>query len=81
MVTDSGIATVQVNDVLPEITLASLAITVTAPLPVSVGVPVMDPVEVLIDKPAGRPVADHVYGVVPPIAVLLRLTVLPVAVA
>jgi hypothetical protein len=33
-----------------------------------VGVPLITPVPALIVSPAGRPVADHVYGVVPPVA-------------
>jgi hypothetical protein len=33
-----------------------------------VGVPLITPVPELIVSPAGRPVADHVYGVVPPVA-------------
>ena len=33
-----------------------------------VGVPETVPVEALIVRPAGRPVADQVYGAVPPVA-------------
>ena len=36
--------------------------------PAAVGVPLIAPVEALIPSPAGKPVADHVYGVVPPVA-------------
>ena len=35
------------------------------------------PVEALIDRPAGSPVADQVYGEVPPEALLVRLTAVP----
>jgi len=37
-------------------------------VPAVVGVPLITPVLLLIVKPAGKPVADHVYGVVPPFA-------------
>ena len=55
----------------------SVAVTVTVKVPVVVGVPEIVPVEALIDSPAGRPVADHVYGGVPPEALLARLTAVP----
>ena len=41
--------------------------------PVAVGVPLICPLEALMLKPAGRPVADHVYGVVPPLALMVAL--------
>ena len=37
-----------------------MAVTVTDEVPAAVGVPLMAPVAVLIDSPAGRPVADQV---------------------
>ena len=37
----------------------------------------MTPVDELIDRPAGRPVADHVYGGVPPDALMVRLVAVP----
>src|SRR5258705_8914898 len=37
----------------------------------------MTPVEALIDRPAGTPVAVHVYGAVPPDAVSVRLVAVP----
>jgi len=49
--------------------IASVTLTTTVDVPAAVGVPEIVPVEELIDRPAGRPVADHVYGVVPPLAV------------
>jgi hypothetical protein len=36
-------------------------------------VPVIAPVELLIDKPLGSPLALYVYGVVPPDAVIEAL--------
>src|SRR5690349_14820892 len=38
-------------------------------VPAVVGVPLITPVAALIDNPAGNPVADQLYGVVPPLAV------------
>src|SRR5204863_376057 len=38
-------------------------------LPAAVGVPNSAPVDDCIDIPDGKPLADHVYGVVPPVAV------------
>jgi len=46
-----------------------VTVSVTVKVPAAVGVPEIAPVVALIAKPAGRPVADHVYGVVPPLAV------------
>jgi hypothetical protein len=37
-------------------------------VPVTVGVPVIAPVDALIFRPVGRPLADQLYGVVPPVA-------------
>jgi len=50
---------VQVNVAEPTAPALSVAVTVTEQAHAVVGVPVTDPVEVLIDRPAGRPVADH----------------------
>ncbi len=47
----------------------SFTVTFAVLVPEAVGVPLMTPVEALIVSPAGRPVADQVYGVVPPVAV------------
>ena len=52
--------TVQENVAEPFAPLGSPAVTVTDEVPGVVGVPVMVPVEELIDSPAGRPVADQV---------------------
>ena len=49
----------------------SVAVTVTLYVPATVGVPEMEPVEELIDRPAGNPEVDHEYGAVPPEAVWL----------
>ena len=43
-----------------------VAVTVTLYVPAVVGVPETVPVDEPIDTPAGRPVADQVYGAVPP---------------
>src|SRR5687767_13172277 len=59
--------TVHVNVVLPVRDAESVAVTVTEDVPVAVGVPLTRPEE-LIDRPAGRPVAENVYGAVPPLA-------------
>jgi hypothetical protein len=42
-----------------------------------VGVPEIRPVEALIVRPAGRPVADHEYGVVPPVAASCSVSAVP----
>src|SRR5579883_801173 len=51
----------------------SVTLMVTLPLLGPVGVPVMAPVEGLIESPPGRPVADQVYGGVPPVAASVAL--------
>ena len=59
-VTDTELVIVQANEaesVAPE---PSVAVTVTDEVPAVVGVPLTVPVELSIDSPAGRPVADHV---------------------
>ena len=52
---------------------ASVTLTVTGELPAVVGVPLT--VHPVSDKPAGRVPAliEHVYGVVPPVAVMVEL--------
>ncbi len=47
--------------------LESVAVTVTGPLNAAVGVPVI--LVPLTARPAGSPVAEKVYGPVPPLAV------------
>src|SRR5436190_5644025 len=74
------VPTVQVNDAVPEWLALSVAVTVTFEVPAVVAVPEMTPVEELIDRPAGRPVADQVYGAVPPEADSVRFTEPPVVV-
>lgn len=71
MVTVGLAATVNVNVVVPARVVASFAVTVTVVVAVVVGVPLIAPEEELMDSPAGRPVADHTYGVVPPDAVIV----------
>ena len=46
----------------------SVRLMVTLPALVAVGVPLIVPVMGSIVSPAGRPVAENVYGVVPPLA-------------
>src|SRR5437899_2042163 len=46
--------------------VTSLIVTVTFDVPAAVGVPAMTPVAGSSKSPAGSPVADHVYGGVPP---------------
>ncbi len=48
---------VQVKLAEPLAPVVSVAVTVTLEVPAVVGVPEMRPVEELIDRPAGRPVA------------------------
>ena len=48
--------------------LLSFTDTETLPENAAVGVPVMTPVEALMLSDAGRPEADQVYGVAPPVA-------------
>ena len=51
---------VQLNEALPDGPLASFAVTVTLEVAAVVGVPVINPVELLIARPAGSPVALYV---------------------
>ena len=60
LVAVAGVATIHEYDALPAIFFASAAESLTAAVPTVVGVPLMAPVEALIDNPAGRPVADQV---------------------
>src|SRR5437588_727690 len=47
----------------------TVMVTATGPPVAAVGVPLITPVLALIDRPAGRPAAEYVYGAVPPLAV------------
>ena len=49
--------------------LESFTVTTTVLGPVAEGVPLIRPVVELILRPAGSPVADQLYGVVPPVAI------------
>ncbi len=60
LTTETLLVTVQVIEVVPKKPAVSVAVITTAQVQAVVGVPVTDPVDVLIDSPAGRPVADHV---------------------
>src|ERR1035437_5644098 len=52
---------------------ASFTVTFAMLVAAAVGVPLITPVLALIVSPAGRPVADPVYGVVPPLAARVAL--------
>ena len=55
--------------------LLSVILMVTAPLNGAVGVPLMMPEEDPIVSGLGNPVADQVYGVAPPVPVMVWLYV------
>ncbi len=59
LATATVLVTVQMRDAVPEKLDPSVAFSTTAQVQGAVGVPVTDPVDVLIDRPAGSPVADH----------------------
>jgi len=59
LVTDTELVTFQVKVVEPGVPALSVAVRVTEHAHAVVGVPVITPVVGLIDRPAGRPVADH----------------------
>ena len=65
MVSAEAMDKVKVADAVFFGVLLSLTVTVTLPEKGVVGVPVMAPVEALMVSVPGRPLADHVYGVVP----------------
>src|SRR5215471_11522816 len=71
--------TVQLNVAEPDAPVVSVAVTVTLPLVAVVGVPEISPVEELMDRPAGSPVAPYV-SVCPDaesLARICRLTAVP----
>ena len=51
----------------------SVTVTTTVPELAPCGVPLMTPLEASMPRPAGSPVADQVYGVVPPLAARVSL--------
>ena len=51
----------------------SFTVTATMLVPADEGVPLIKPVEALIERFAGNPVADQVNGVVPPLALSVAL--------
>ena len=74
LVTDTELVIVQPNEaesVAPE---SSVAVTVTDEVPAVVGVPEMVPVELSIDNPVGRPVADQVSVAVDEVSVAVTVT-------
>ena len=58
--------------------LTSVTVTVKLNVPTTVGVPRTVPEEELIPMPLGRPLADHVYGVWPPVAATACCAAYPV---
>ena len=53
---------------------ASVTVTTTLLLvPATVGVPPITPVDGLMVRPVGKPVADQLYGVEPPVATTVEL--------
>src|SRR5262245_43304893 len=67
----------QVNGWLAEPDALSVTVATTEKVPAVVGVPEMTPVEALMVLPGGSPVAENVYGGVPPLAVRVRLAATP----
>ena len=63
LVTVTGLVMTQMKLVDPLAPVPSEAVSVTVYEPAVVGEPVMVPLSEPIDRPAGRPVADHVTGV------------------
>ena len=57
----------------------SVSVTATVDVPAVVGVPEITPVVALTESPAGSPVADQVYGAVPPDPVIVVLYAVSVA--
>ena len=53
---------------------ASATVTTTEPLLAAVGVPEITPEVELMVRPPGSPVADHAYGVVPPVAATVAVS-------
>jgi len=53
------VPTLQVKEVDPDAPVVSLTVTVTLDVAAVDGVPEIRPVEELIDRPAGRPVAEY----------------------
>lgn len=55
----------------------SVTVMTTVPELAPDGVPLMTPLDASMPRPLGRPVADHVYGVVPPVALRVALYAVP----
>ena len=79
LATATVLVTVQVNVAVPKKPAPSAALMVTEQVHGAVGVPVMVPVEALIESPAGRPVADQV-SVAPDCVSVAELDSAPMAV-
>ena len=57
--------------------VASVTVTTTVLVPAVFDVPLIAPLAGSMLRPEGRPVADHVYGVVPPVAATVALYATP----
>src|SRR5438552_4295816 len=71
--------TVQVNEALPDLPAASVAVTVARKVPAVVVVPLISPLPAPIESPAGSPEALHEIAPVPPDARICSLTAAPTA--
>ena len=60
----TGLLTDQLNDADPFAPVVSVAVTVTDEEPALVGVPLINPDELLIDSPAGNPLAEYVLSLI-----------------
>jgi hypothetical protein len=75
------VLTVHVKVAEPEAPVVSVAVTVVLYVPAVLAVPLIRPVELLIDSPVGRPLAAYVsVALAESVAEIWRLTVLPVTV-
>jgi hypothetical protein len=71
MLSGFGVITIEVDNVaVCTVLLLSFTITPSAKVPLTVGVPLITPVEEVRFKPAGKlpEVIDQMYGCVPPVA-------------
>ncbi len=63
---ESSLLTYNLNESVSVLSFASVTVTVTVDVPVPLGVPLMTPVDVLNEMPAGLPDTENVYGSLPP---------------
>jgi hypothetical protein len=76
--TTTAAVTLHVTEMLPVTFFESFAVTVATDAPAAEGAPEIAPVLALMDTPAGRPVADQLYGDLPPVADIVSDTATPV---